>query len=197
MAILGKMAESLNYMLRLTTSFKPVQTVVQDKMTQSLSVCIYVLSALGRVQSPLTQIVANLWPPGKIDPLPTRKLWSHQDSYDRNIQTFWFGPLCLIHQPLCAEGSPKEHDDCVWFVPITMWRKRCCHNWQWQTVELNGWTPTTVTIHQIQIWIQRRSISLFSNDPWVNKKRTSTIPWPLIKCIMYYKVFYDLCSINE
>lgn len=37
-------------------------------MTQSLRVCICVLSALGRVQSPVTQIVANLSAPGKIDP---------------------------------------------------------------------------------------------------------------------------------
>ena len=73
-------------------------------MTQSLRVCICVLSALGRVQSPLTQIVANLSAPGKIDPLPSGKLWSHQDSYDRNIRTFSFGPwislLSLTHQPL-------------------------------------------------------------------------------------------------
>lgn len=110
--------------------------------------------------------------------VPSRFLWQKHS----NI-LIWSLDLPFKSNSSASLDPPKDHDDCVWFVPITMWRKRCCHNWKltnrWTQrldshdchdvihsellicvaalAALAAWPPGPTH----GIWIQRRSSSYF------------------------------------
>ena len=99
--------------------------------------------------------------------VPSRFLWQKHS----NI-LIWSLDLPFKSNSSASLDPPKDHDDCVWFVPITMWRKRCCHNWKLT----NRWTqrlglPRLSRCHSLRIVDMRSCISCIScmtsrTHPW-------------------------------
>ncbi len=152
-------------MLRLTTSFKPVpvlhkvKMVAKDKIRQGLSVCICLLSALGRVLSTLLLNLSwlKLWPirhhlerlilyqvencgPIKI---PITETFKHFHLVlGSPFQVF---ALCLTHQPLCTEGSPRIMTIGCGLCPWPCQGNNAATTGSEKPLDwLNGWIPTTV-----------------------------------------------------